>query len=46
MMRVAIARKVVWLADACPFESARLIDGEKACAITCVTIVPAERSRS
>ena len=45
-MLIAIAHAVVWLADACPFESARLIHGKTACAITCVPIVPAERSRS
>jgi hypothetical protein len=46
MMQVAIAHEVVWITDACPFESARLIHGKTACAITCVPIVPAERSRS
>jgi len=46
MMRIAIAHAAVWLADACPLESARLIHGKTACAMTCFPIVPAERSRS
>jgi len=46
MMLIAITSAAVWLADACPFESTRLIHGKTAGAITCIPIVPAERSRS